>query len=183
MVFKKGENKMNGKIQNSIMLSLAMLLFVFSITEAQPRFRRRQPIRRYQPSAAIGLRVGNDFEHDNYMLGGQLWLPAGRFWKLVPSFDYYFVDKTKPFDLWQFNGDLVFKPHPRSPLYFGGGVAVDYIISDSGERSTDTGGNAIVGLEFGSGGRLPMYPYIQARWTFQDKTFFSVVGGINFSLR
>ena len=113
--------------------------------------------------------MGNDFKHEQYLLGWQLWLSAGRFWRLVPSFDYYFTDEDENFDRWQFNGDLVFKPHPRAPLYFGGGVAVDYKVSDTGETRTDTGGNAVVGLEFGGTGRPAMYPYFQARWTFQGK--------------
>lgn len=174
------------KRKNLVLLSLLFTLFLSSVTFAQPGFRRQRVKRIHRkPVVAremLGIRVGSDFDHEQKLIGAQLVLPAGTFWRLVPSFDYYFVGNEEKYDRWQFNGDLIFKPRPFGVVYFGGGLAVDYRIPEQGLSSTNFGGNAIVGLEFQK--RLsPIGLYVQARWTFLNETYFSVLGGLNLALR
>jgi len=171
---------MQTKSMLKLMTLLAIIVMLASSLSAQPRHRRFIKRRHVvQPSSAIGLRVGNDFKHDQYLAGAHFWLPMGIFWNFVPAADYYFTESDSK--RWQFNGDMVFKPRPRGPLYFGGGVAVQYLTA--GEQ-TDVGGNVLVGLDFGGIRKAPMAPYIQARWTlFKDTKYFSLLGGINFILR
>ena len=86
---------------------------------------------------------------------------------------------------WQFDGDLVFKPRPAGIFYFGGGLAMDYIVPESGAESTSKfGGNAFVGLDFSGHRRRSMAPFIKARWTiYEDETFFSLLGGLSLALK
>ena len=168
-----------------IVFAFMAILLANSITNAQFRRRpQRHKLRSVTPVTSIGVRFGNDFKHDQLFLGGHLWLPVGFFWKLAPSFEYYFVDEEEKYNRWQFNADFMFKPRPRYPLYFGGGVAVNYSIPEEADSETKVGGNAVIGLDFGRI-RLPsMYPYIQARWTFmEEETYFSLLGGINLVLK
>ncbi len=165
--------------RRSILSFFVIVLIFVSSVSAQPRPRRFRKLSRMQPTSSIGLRVGNDFKHDQYFVGVHFWLPIGIFWEFVPSADYYFTGHDAK--RWQFNGDLIFKPRPVGPLYFGGGLAVQYL---TGDKETDLGGNVLVGLEFGGFRKPVMYPYIQARWTFlEGKEYFSLLGGINFMLR
>lgn len=161
-------------------LTVMVLIIIFAsslLAQQRPQRFRKRPMMR--PTSSIGLRVGNDFKHDHYLAGAHFWLPVGFFCEFMPSADYYFTDSdTKR---WQFNGDLVFKPRPAGALYFGGGLAVQYLTLD---EQTDIGGNALLGLEFGGRRKPVMYPYIQARWTFfEDQEYFSLLGGVNFILR
>ena len=105
---------------------MAIVIIFASSVSAQQRHQRfrKQPIIR--PTSSIGLRIGNDFNHDQYLAGAHLWLPVGIFWKFVSSADYYFTDNDPK--RWQFNGDFVFKPRPAGALYFGGGLAVQYLM-------------------------------------------------------
>ncbi len=159
-----------------------IMLFVVNTVFAQPRRRKiHRPRRQIEQPSAIGLRVGNDFENEQLMAGGHLWLPLGVLWKFVPSAEYYFTenDTTR----WQFNGDFLFKPNPRGFFYLGAGVAVQYLDSEYVSEEFDFGGNLIAGMEFGRI-RSPITPYIQARWTFiDDDQFFTLLGGINFVLK
>jgi len=178
-------------MKRSTMISAALVLFTLSLFSesalAQRRVRRRPVFvnrNRHQKMMSremLGIRVGNDFDNEQYFAGAQLWIPAGIFWRFVPSFDYHFVDEKPDYTRWQFNGDLFFQPRPLGLLYFGGGLAVNYILPDKGENTTEFGGNAIVGLQTSM--RRPMSFFVQARWSFFDETFFSVLGGINLSLR
>ncbi len=162
--------------------SILLLTFILvSSTQAQWGRRRRPGAGVTGPAQTsyLGLRVGNDFKNDDLLLGAHFWLPVGRLWKFAPGFDYYLVDDATR---WQFNGDLIFKPHPLRPFYFGGGLAMDYAKAERGAFETQWGGNALVGLEFS---RLRVIkPFIQARWTFYEPgNFFSLVGGLNLALR
>lgn len=163
---------------------IIMLIFA-SVADAQ---LHRRPLKKEKrpmvQATSIGIRFGNDFKHDQLLLGGHLWLPIGIFWKLAPGFEYYFVDKEDKYDRWQFNADFMFKPRPRYPFYLGGGLAINYTIPEDMDKETKVGGNAVVGLDFGRIRMPSMYPYIQARWTFIEKeNYFSLLGGINFILR
>lgn len=169
-------------------VTLFALLFINTIADAQIRRKPRRPkpmvAKQFNPAPAIGLRIGNDFENEQYLLGGQFWMPVGHFWSFAPNFEYYFVDEKASYTRWQFNGDLIFKPAPRKPLHFGGGLAVNYLTPSQGDSETEFGGNVLAGLDFSGLRRASMHPYIQARWTFlEDDNYFSLIGGINFVLR
>lgn len=170
---------MKGKSLLIFLTAISVLVLIVSTLSAQHRARRvRRPIP-IQPAPALGVRIGNDFKNDHYLLGGHFWLPLGIHWDLIPSVDYYFTGNQM--NRWQFNGDFVFNPRPVGPFYFGGGLAVQYL---SLSNQTDLGGNVVVGLEFGGRRRTTVYPFFQARWTFlKDQDYFSLLGGINFRLR
>lgn len=156
----------------------------FGVGLAQrPRKRPFVQKQRLMPSDTpmLGFRIGNDFEADQILLGAQLWLPVGTFWKVVPNFDYYFVDDPAPFDRWQFNGDLIFKPRPMGALYFGGGLAVNYLIPNKGDSQVYYGANALVGFNLNRRG--PTQFYIQTRWSFFESTHFSALCGANLVLK
>ncbi len=169
-------------------LVLAVLLLFFALLSleslmAQPRsrrFPRQRP--QIEQHASLGLRLGNDFESEQYFAGAHFWLPLGIFWKFVPAAEYYFTEDE--LTRWQFNGDFLFKPQPNGLLHFGGGVAVQYLDSKSVTEQIDFGGNLIVGLDFGRRRGPAMFPFIQARWTFiEEESYFSVLGGINLILK
>lgn len=171
---------MNTKSLIRILSIATIIVLLAGSLFAQHRPRRMRRPGTIKPASSIGLRIGNDFKNDQYLVGAHFWLPVGMFWNFIPSADYYFTDSD--FRRWQFNGDVVFKPRPGGSLYFGGGVAVEYLtVVDK----TDVGGNVLVGLEFSGRRRTPITPYIQARWTFLDENreYFSLLGGINFILR
>ncbi len=168
--------------------ALFAILAVHTIADAQIRRKPRRPKqmmnKQINPAPAIGLRIGNDFENELYLLGGQFWMPVGRFWTVAPNFEYYFVDENDNYTRWQFNADLIFKPAPRSPFHIGGGLAANYLTPSEGDSDTKLGGNVLVGLDFSGLRKASMYPYIHARWTFlEDDNYFSLVGGINVVLR
>ena len=173
-------------MKKKIILSLAIVVIMGMLADSlnaqiRPRRHHRRPTRIKQASA-VGFRVGNDFEKDQYFVGGHFWLPLGVFWKFVPSAEYYFTnnDSTR----WQFNGDFLFKPRPNGMFYFGGGVAMQFLNTNVSQEKMDFGGNLLVGIDFSQLRNQVMYPYFQARWTFIEKeTYFSVLGGINLILK
>jgi hypothetical protein len=147
----------------------------------RPDIRKRRMAQQFAPKEMIGVRIGNSFTHETYSAGAHLWIPAGLLWRFVPSVDYYFLDADMAQTRWQFNGDLVFQPRPNGLIYFGGGLAVNYLIPEEATSSTEYGGNVLVGLQ--TNPRKPMGLFLQARWTFYDETEFALVGGINMQLR
>jgi len=168
---------MRKKLTIGVVSAIFVIVLINSVF-AQPRARRFRAPKPIQPVSAIGIRLGNDFENDQYLAGAHFWLPMGIFWKFLPGFEYYITDRD--FKRWQFNADFIFKPRPRSAFYFGGGVAAQYLTSI---QKQEFGGNVLLGLDFG-GPRRPVYPYVQARWTFFEKEdYFSFLGGINLILK
>lgn len=168
--------------KQKFLVMILISLFLVNAVNAQMRRRPRRPVyRRANPVSFVGLRFGNDFKHDQLLIGGQFWLPVGKFWRLAPGFDYYLEENLTR---WQFNGDIIFKPRPMGPVYFGGGVAVDYAKFKEQDFETTVGGNALLGLEFSGRRKRSIVPYLQARWTiYEDQTFFSLIGGLNLALR
>lgn len=174
------------KSQKVIWIASALLVVILLATTADAQFRRRKSRsrhspRKYKPTPTLNIQVGNDFKHDQFLAGASLGLPIGIFWKLSPGFQYYFAEGMKR---WQFDGDLVFKPRPQGVFYFGGGVAVDYVIPEADDKASKVGGNAFVGFDFGGRRMRSMAPFIKARWTiYEDETFFSLLGGLSLALR
>lgn len=150
---------------------------------AQRRVRRfPKPRPKAKQAAAIGIRVGNDFDNEQLFAGGHFVLPLGIFWKFAPGAEYYFTENDS--SRYQFNGDFLFKPTRNGMFYFGGGVAMQLLNSKELNEQIDFGGNLIVGLDFGRIRGPVMYPYIEARWTFiEEDQYFSVLGGINLILK
>ena len=176
------------KKSKTMVLILTLIVSTFVVEPAFAQFRPRRPdirkrkmAQQFAPKERIGIRIGNDFTHETYAAGAHLWIPAGLFWQFVPSFDYHFLDSDMELTRWQFNGDLVFQPRPNGLIYFGGGLAVNYLLPDEAESTTDFGGNALIGLQ--TNPRKPMSLFLQARWTLYKKTEFALLGGINMQLR
>ena len=172
--------------QKLVRIISTLVALILLATSANAQFRRRKPrirpqFRKYQPTTTLNIQIGSDFEHDQFLAGAGLGIPLGIFWKLSPGFQYYFTDGM---NRWQFDGDLVFKPRPQGVFYFGGGVAMDYVIPETGDKTSKVGGNAFVGLDFSGHRMRSMAPFIKARWTFyEDDTFFSLLGGLSLALR
>jgi len=173
----------------AVLMFFGLILF-FDVADAQaygirrgrrmpPRRPRMQQMKKTQPAPSLGLYWGHNFDADMNLVGGQLNLPAGRFWEFAPGAEYSFTGNPDS-KRWQFNGDLLFKPAPMGFLYFGGGLAVEYLLPEKADNQTNFGGNALVGLEFG---RAPMKLFIQGRWTFLEETSFAAMGGLRLSLR
>ncbi len=175
------------KNTKKIIALAALVFFTINTATANPgynRQRRRNYPRRHvkKPVEMLGLRVGHDFKNEQMLIGGHFLMPTGVFWRFVPGFDYYLTNDEDPYQRWQFNGDVIFTPRPRGPLYFGGGVAMNYLLPDGAENTTEWGGNALVGMQIGRR-RSPLKFYMQARWSFFEQTTLSVVGGVNLALR
>ncbi len=172
-------------MKTKYLIITCLLLLLMDVSSAQIlRPGRRHPARRAIPQVQqpmLGVYGGQNFEYEQSLAGAHLWLPIGVFWNFVPGFNYHFTDETDPFEHWQFNGDLVFKPRPRGMFYFGGGFAADYRLPKVGGSMTKMGGSALTGFMFGQ--RLPLKVFVQARWTFMEEAELSVVGGLNLALR
>ena len=143
-----------------------------------PRRGRQQRIHQ-QAAPQLGVFFGHDFDLQSNVVGGNIALPLGRFWQVVPGVEYALNGESE-FERWMFNGDLVFNPSRVNGLYFGGGLAVEYRTADEAASDLQYGLNALVGLEFG---RAPFKLFIQSRWTFLDETYFTAMGGFRLALR
>lgn len=167
------------------------LALFFDVADAQVygvRRGRRMPSRRPRmqqmqqpkPAPSLGLYWGHNFDAEQNLVGGMLNLPVGRFWEFSPGAEYALTGADSKVNRWQINGDLVFKPAPMGFLYFGGGLAVEYLLPEKADNQTNFGGSALVGLEFG---RAPLKFFVQGRWTFLEETTFAAMGGLSLSLR
>jgi len=175
---------------NIFILSITLIMVFSNIADAQIRRRRPQHNKKrfeqkqLKSIPSIGVRFGNDFENDQLLLGGHVWIPLGFYWKFAPGFEYYFVDEEDEYDRWQFNADFIFKPRPNGAFYLGGGVAVDHVRPELGDNETVVGGNVIAGLDFFRFRGPGIYPYVQVRYSlFDDSRYFSALGGLNFALK
>jgi hypothetical protein len=175
---------MKTKRAMTIICTLLALLILNAAADAQMRKRPKRFNKKVSPVTSIGVRVGNDFEAEQLLLGGHLWMPVGIFWKFAPSFEYYFVEEEAAYDRWQFNADFMFKPRPRGAFYIGGGLAANYLKPDDLDSEIKYGGNLLAGLDFGRLKSPSIYPYIQARYTIMEEdNYFSLLGGINLILK
>jgi hypothetical protein len=121
----------------------------------------------------VGPRIGYDFDVDHVFIGGQLNLPVGRRWGLVPSAEFYPGLSGSRFRL---NADLKYHPPTVYGLfYFGAGFAY---LHASG--ASDAGANLFAGWE-GRRAR-PFKPFLEAKFVFADNTAFNVLAGLNFPL-
>jgi hypothetical protein len=150
---------------------LSGLAVVATTAQAQRRVRAGRAVRVERPS--VGPRVGYDFDAEHVFVGGQLNLPVGRRWGLVPSAEFYPGLNGSPFRL---NADLKYHPPTVYGLfYFGGGFA--YLHANGG---SDAGANVFAGWE-GRRAR-PFKPFLEAKFLFANTTSFNVLAGINFPL-
>jgi len=147
------------------------LAVVATIASGQRRMRGGRAVLVDQP--AIGPRLGYDFDADRVFLGGQLNLPVGTRWALVPSAEFYPGATGSPFRL---NADLKFHPPTTYGFfYLGGGFA--YLHSSGGSNS---GGNLFAGWE-GRRAR-PFKPFLEGKFVFSSRTSFNLETGVNFPL-
>jgi hypothetical protein len=126
----------------------------------------------------LGVRLGYDFQVDEWSLGGQFRLP-GPFLETVLSGDSYFYPGANP---WQLNADLVLHLGRFRALYAGGGVGVFHQVS-AGAGTTDVGPNVVIGVQPRRRLGSPVRAYAEGRWTFLNgATPFRFVFGLNFVL-
>jgi len=150
---------------------VAGLAVLAASAPAQRRMRGGRAVLVDRP--AFGPRLGYDFNAEHVFVGGQLNLPVGRRWALVPSAEFYPGLTGSPFRL---NADL--KYHPPTVygyFYFGGGFA--YLHSSG---ASDAGANVFLGWE-GRHAR-PFKPFLEGKLVFADNTSFNVEAGLNFPL-
>jgi hypothetical protein len=152
-------------------LVVAGLAVVGTTVDAQRRVRGGRAVLVDRP--AVGVRVGYDFDVDHALVGGQLSLPIGRRWALVPSAEFYPGATGSPFRL---NADLKFHPPTvYGYFYFGGGFAYRHA-----SGSSDAGANVFAGWE-GRRAR-PFKPFLEGKVVFADNTSFNVEAGLSFPL-
>jgi hypothetical protein len=143
------------------------LAVVATPAPGQRRIRGGRAVLVDQPS--IGPRLGYDFDASHLFLGGQLNLPVGARWALVPSAEFYPGASGSPFRL---NADLKFHPPTTYGFfYFGGGFAYLHAAG---------GGNVFAGWE-GRRAR-PFKPFLEGKFVFATRTSFNLETGINFPL-
>lgn len=151
-----------------VMVGLAV---VATTAQGQRRVRGGRAVRVERPS--VGARIGYDFDVDHVFIGGQLNLPVGRRWGLVPSAEFY---PGLSGSLFRLNADVKYHPPTVYGLfYFGAGFAY---LHASG--ANDAGANLFAGWE-GRQAR-PFKPFLEAKFVFADNTSFNVLAGLNFPL-
>ncbi len=157
----------------TVRVAVGVLGLALAATAAsgQRRIRGGRAVLVDQPG--IGPRLGWDFDADHVFLGGQLNLPVGTHWALVPSAEFYPGATGSPFRL---NADLKFHPPTTYGFfYFGGGFA---FLHSTG--TSHTGGNLFAGWE-GRRAR-PFKPFLEGKFVFSSSTSFNLETGINFPL-
>ena len=151
-----------------VMVGLAV---VATTAQGQRRVRGGRAVRVERPS--VGPRIGYDFDVEHVFIGGQLNLPVGRRWGLVPSAEFY---PGLSGSLFRLNADVKYHPPTVYGLfYFGAGFA--YLHANG---AGDAGANLFAGWE-GRQAR-PFKPFLEAKFVFADNTSFNVLAGLNFPL-
>lgn len=152
-------------------LVVAGLATAAASAQAQRRVRGGRVVVVERP--AVGPRVGYDFDADHVFVGGQVNLPVGRRWALVPSAEFYPGAAGSPYRL---NADLKYHPPTVYGLFYvGAGFA--YLHSSG---TSDAGANVFAGWE-GRRAR-PFRPFLDAKFVFADRTAFNLETGITFPL-
>ena len=147
------------------------LAVVATTAQGQRRVRGGRAVRVERPS--VGARIGYDFDVEHVFIGGQLNLPVGRRWGLVPSAEFY---PGLSGSLFRLNADLKYHPPTVYGLfYLGAGFA--YLHANG---ASDAGANLFAGWE----GRVarPFKPFLEAKFVFADNTSFNVLAGLSFPL-
>lgn len=160
--------------------ALAALLTTALPAEAQRRDRSARLGRAAGPSPAVGVRGSYDFDAEAWGVGAQASIPLGRRFAFVPSGDAFFGDDRTD---WQLNTDLAMRLGRAGFLYAGGGLAVvNRVFEDGADAETKLGPNLFAGLQT-PGMRLPVRPFVEARWTFvEDEAPFRLGFGVNVPL-
>jgi hypothetical protein len=159
-----------GRTGRVAMVALALAV-VATVAQAQRRVRGGRAVMVDRP--ALGPRVGYDFDVKHVFIGGQLNLPVGRRWGLVPSAEFY---PGLTGSLFRLNADLKYHPPTVYGLfYLGAGFAYLHATGAS-----DAGANLFAGWE-GRRAR-PFKPFLEAKFVFANNTSFNVLGGVNFPL-
>jgi hypothetical protein len=154
-----------------VAIVVAGLAVMGTVAQGQRRIRGGRAVMVDRP--AVGPRVGYDFDLKHVFIGGQLNLPVGRRWGLVPSAEFYLSQPGSPFRL---NADVKYHPPTVYGLfYFGAGFAY---LHASG--ASDAGANLFAGWE-GRRAR-PFKPFLEAKLVIANNTSFNVLAGLNFPL-
>lgn len=148
------------RIGTSVVPTAAALLLASLIVTALPT---SAPAQGLQGRTRIVLRGGYDTTRDAGGVGGAVRIPVGGAFEVIPSGDYYFVNRG---DAWQANLDGAIRFGGRQLFYVGTGVAV-LGRSVNGFSNTDVGWNLFAGLAVETpGGRFGLL--VEPRYTLRD---------------
>ena len=127
-----------------------------------------------------GVRAGGYFDAGCAFVGGELAMPFGEDWTIVPNVEFPFVDNGTEVT---FNFDFQYNLHTHYPvdLWVGGGPAIIYFDPAPENRRTDTdfGVNAFFGVGF-TLHDVPFMPYIQSKVILSDNSEFVLAFGVRF---
>lgn len=149
----------------------ASLSVVWSTAHAQRRMRGGRAV--LVEPLSVGPRVGYDFHVDRIFVGGQLNVPVGQRWSLVPSGEFYPGLSGSPFRL---NAGLKYHPPTVYGLFYVGAGATYLHAASVGHG----GGNVFAGWE-GRRAR-PFRPFLEGKFVFANTTSFNLEAGVNFPL-
>ncbi len=148
------------RIRTSVVPTAAALLLASLIVTALPT---SAPAQGLQGRTRIVLRGGYDTTRDAGGVGGAVRIPVGGAFEVIPSGDYYFVNRG---NAWQANLDGAIRFGGRQLFYVGTGVAV-LGRSVNSRSNTDVGWNLFAGLAVETpGGRFGLL--VEPRYTLRD---------------
>lgn len=126
---------------------------------------------------ALGVRIGENTDYDDALIGMHLQIPIARHVDFYPSMDVYFPNTGTRLG---FNGDLRYRFPVASAWqpYVGGGLNwLHRSVNDV--NSEDVGVDMLGGVQTRVGAA---YPFAEGRILFQDNTSFQLSGGVAFRL-
>lgn len=148
------------RIGTSVVPTAAALLLASLMVTALPT---PAPAQGLQGRTRVVLRGGYDTTRDAGGVGGAVRIPVGGAFEVIPSGDYYFVNRG---NAWQANLDGAIRFGGRQLFYVGTGVAV-LGRSVNGLSNTDVGWNLFAGLAVETpGGRFGLL--VEPRYTLRD---------------
>ena len=147
-------------IETNVVPTAAALLLASLIVMTLPTSALAQGL---QGRTRIVLRGGYDTTRDAGGLGGAVRIPIGGAFEVIPSGDYFFVDRGTA---WQANLDGAIRFGGRQMFYLGTGIAV-LNHSITGFSNTDMGWNLFAGLAVETpGGRFGLV--VEPRYTLRE---------------
>lgn len=129
----------------------------------------------------LGPRLSYQLDIEEVAIGAQFSAPIARRLEFYPSFDYYFVDSGK---LWNINLDLKYRMAAESVewFYLGGGLNINRRSHENHSHGShsDAGVNFFVGAESRKGN---VHPFSEFRFTANNGSTGQISVGLNFTLK
>jgi hypothetical protein len=127
-----------------------------------------------------GFRAGAYFDASAAFVGGEIELPFGYDWSIVPNAEYVFIDNGSEAT---FNFDFQYTFHTHYPvnMWAGAGPAIIYFNPENPHlgSETDFGVNLFFGIGFPLRDARVM-PYIQPKIILSDNSEFALAFGLRF---